>query len=84
MTLKLTPAQTVLMETFDPVDELSPSTYWECAPEELRVARACAKKGLLSIDGEPGRGEHFQICLTPLGISVARCLLDKRNRDAAA
>ena len=83
MTLKLTPAQTLLMETFDSMDDLLPETHWGCTPADLRVARGCSEKGLLTIEGNPGRGDHFEIRLTDLGLSVARCLLQKRGRTAA-
>lgn len=45
-----------------------------CEPDELRPARACQDKGLLTIDGEPGRGEHFEVKLTLLGIEVVRIM----------
>ncbi|MCQ0034659.1 MULTISPECIES: hypothetical protein [Burkholderia] len=83
MTLKLTPAQTALMETFDSLPDLKPETQWGCTPGELRVAKACAEKGPLDIKGAPVRGEHFEISLTSLGVSVSQCLLEKRVRDAA-
>lgn len=72
--VKLTPPQAKLMRTFDPADELKTGTHWCCEPDELRPARACQDKGLLTIDGEPGRGEHFEVKLTLLGIEVVRSM----------
>ncbi|WP_218829759.1 hypothetical protein, partial [Burkholderia aenigmatica] len=71
---KLTPPQAKLMRTFDPADEIKTGTNWCCEPDELRPARACQDKGLLTIDGEPGRGEHFEVKLTLLGIEVVRLM----------
>lgn len=72
--VKLTPPQAKLMRTFDPADEIKTGTNWCCEPDELRTARACQDKGLLKIDGEPGRGEHFEVTLTLLGIEVVRLM----------
>jgi hypothetical protein len=69
--VKLTPPQTKFIRTFDPPEELRTGGSWSCEPEELRVARACQDKGLLTIYGEPGRGDHFEVKLTLLGIEVA-------------
>ena len=80
MTLRLTPAQTLLMETFNAPDKLTPETRWRCMPSDLRVAQGCSDKGLLSIDGIPVRGQQFEVCLTDLGISVAKCLLEPHGR----
>lgn len=74
MTLKLTPEQTLLMETFDSFEDLTPDTCWICEPNELRVARECAYMGLLQIEGTPTDGECFEVLLTAHGISVARNL----------
>jgi hypothetical protein len=84
MALKLTPAQERFMGTFDLSEDLRLETSWGCGPEELGVARNCAEKGLLSIKGHPERGDHFEIVLTSLGMSVAKCLLEKRSSEVAA
>ncbi|MBK1902219.1 MULTISPECIES: hypothetical protein [Burkholderia] len=84
MKVKLTPAQTALMGTFDSLPDLKPETRWVCKPEELRVVKACAAKGLLTIKRAPARGEHFEICLTGLGISVSQDLLERQVREAVA
>jgi hypothetical protein len=78
MTLKLTPEQTLLMQTFDSFEDLVQETCWSCEPNELRVARECADRGLLQIEGIPADGDHFEVVLTAKGISVARNLAAKR------
>ncbi|MFA8329252.1 hypothetical protein [Burkholderia ubonensis] len=72
---KLTPAQTRLMRTFDSPSDLNEATRWECKPDELQVARACAAKGLLNVVGAPPKGAFFEIRLTADGIAVARAAL---------
>ncbi|KUZ96511.1 hypothetical protein WI40_02285 [Burkholderia ubonensis] len=70
---KLTPAQTRLMRTFDSLSDLN--LAWECKPDELQVARACAAKGLLNILGVPPKGAYFEIRLTADGNAVADAAL---------
>ncbi len=55
LTIRLTPAQTRFMRTFDSPSDLNLATRWEYKPDELQVARACAPKGLLNIVGAPPR-----------------------------
>ncbi|RQX88308.1 hypothetical protein DF117_35130 [Burkholderia stagnalis] len=62
-----------LMRTFDSPSDLH--LAWECKPDEMQVARACAAKGLLNIVGAPPKGAYFEIRLTADGIAVARAAL---------
>ncbi|MGY6257275.1 hypothetical protein ACXIVK_27840 [Paraburkholderia caledonica] len=70
--VRLTPRQAMLMRSFDGAEDLLRETWWGCVPQELATARACAEKGLLTIDGDPGRGDHFTVHLTHVGIKVVR------------
>ncbi|KGC70185.1 hypothetical protein DP57_5943 [Burkholderia pseudomallei] len=72
---KLTSAQARLMRSFDSADDLNALTQWLCSPDEWRVTRGCAAKGLLVVHGMPGPGAHFKIQPTARGVDVARAEL---------
>ncbi|CAB3754241.1 hypothetical protein [Paraburkholderia humisilvae] len=73
--VKLTPPQAKLMRTFEPADDLNTGRSWCCEPDELRTARACQDKGLLTLEDEPCPRKRFEVRLTRLGIEVARLVI---------
>lgn len=68
---RLTPAQKGFLSSFD--GDTGPKDAVVCDLRELRVAKACFEKGLLSALPAPSKADrHFDVRFSPLGLAVLK------------